>query len=555
MSRVALVGLRQVALVGFAILALGSAAVAQAPSPVALAARESYSPEAAAQVQEGDAAMGKSDFRAAVAGYARAVELAPGSVLPRLLLGVALSSSGRLKLAVDQYQAARKLAEDDVLTAFLLYGALESHGDAAAAHQLYLETVRDPRFRASGSSSFDADASLSRLQIGLARFPASPILHLLTGDAYQLSDQQPKAERSYRESLRLAPRWIKPRVNLARLLIAQGQPTRAVDILESALRQDPGNVPARTTMGEALVRAGRPREAILTVQSLEHSDSASVLNVLAQANLRTGRLPEAKKYADRAQKSAPNDPSGSVVQGEGLRKQGDFRGAADAYGQALKVSRSIGLFEAQPSLLRSLAETQLAAGRPADALSTLKEAMATEPDLTAIWQRLAAQAHEALGDRIAMEESLRAALDADPAPVPQDTLNALARQSLIEKTVAYYLTQRDIARSGVGATVGPGGVTVSGGKVSRNIEVRCLAALGHLYRFQSDAPREVSSRRELCALRGTGTDWLLLAQAQERSTERQDALASYRQALSRGGLSAASWSQVQARIKALESRP
>ena len=71
---------------------------------------------------------------------------------------------------------------------------------------------------------------------------------------------------------------------------------------------------------------------------------------LAQANLRTGRLPEAKKYADRAQKSAPNDPSGSVVQGEVLRKQGDFRGAADAYGQALKVSRSLGLFEAQPSL-------------------------------------------------------------------------------------------------------------------------------------------------------------------------------------------------------------
>lgn len=546
----------RIALLGLSILALAPGAFAQLPrvSTVKVGPVVDGLPSPAmALLQSGDVAMGKVDFGAAVAKYAQAVEVAPNALLPRLMLGVALSSSGRVKLAVDQYRAARRIAEGDVLTAFLLYGALEAHGDAAEAHELYLQTVRDPRFQAKRGTGFDADGSLARLHA----LPGSPVVQLLLGDAYQLSDRLPEAERAYRECLKLSPKWIKPRINLARLQLSQDQPTRAVETLESALRQDPDNVQARTAMGDALVRAGRPKEAILTVQSLEHSDSSAVLNVLAQANLKSGRLPEAKKFADRARRSAPNDPSLPIVQGEVLKKQGDFGGAADAYVQALKLTRAIGLFEAQPSLMRSLAETQLAAGRPADALATLRDAMTAEPDLAAIWQRLAAQAHESLGDKVAMEEALRAALESDPAPVPQETLKALAAHDLLDKSVAYYATRREIARSGVGAAVGRGGggIAVTGGVVSRPAEVSSLAALGHLYRFQSEFAKEVSTRRELCALRGTGTDWMLLGEAQEKIGERRDALASYRQALSRGGLSTASWTQAKARIKALEARP
>ena len=519
-------------------------------------AHESALPPAALRyVRQGDAELGSGNFTGAASLYARAAAEAPGALLPRLLLGVALSSAGQTKLAVDQLRQARRIAEDDLLTAFLLIGALEAYGDPAGSQDLYLQTVRDPRFRPPGRSGFDASGSLARLRSASLIFPRSPVVALLLGDALQLADSPVDAESAYRLSLRLAPRWIKPRVNLARLQIAEGGPGLAVETLEGALRQDPGNIAARTTLGEALVRAGRPKEAIVTVQRLEHVESASVLSVLAQASLGEGRLDDARKYGARLQKSAPNDPSARVVQGEVLKKQGDFGGAADAFGQALKLTRASGLFDAQPSLLRSLAEAQLSAGRPADALLTVKEALDAEPDLAAIWHRLAAQSHEALGDRIAMEDSLRAALDAERSLVPADTLAALERRSLIEKTLAYYRTQLSIARTGVGASALGGGVSVAGGSVSKAAEVRCLAALGHLYRFQSDLAQEISVRRDLCAIRGAGLDWFLLAEAQERQGERADALASYRQALRRGGLSSATTVRAQARIKSLSFRP
>ncbi len=527
-----------------ALAALPSLALAQEPLPSPVLNKRLVEPYAdrlpAATVKflrQGDTALARGDLNGAVGQYVRAAQSAPGALLPRLLAGVTLTSAQRLKLAQEHFQAAHRVAEGDLLTTFLLIGALESVGDAAGAQELYLQTARDPRFRAAQRPGYDASGSLAYLQQASTSFPRSPVIPLLVGDAHQLMGRLPEAERSYRRSLTLAPHWIKPRLNLARLQIAQGQPQRAVETVEGALRQEPGNVPARIAKGEALVRAGKPKEAIIAVQSLQHIDNVSVLTILAQASLSQGKLGAADTYAARARRSAPRDPGVRVVQGVVRSKQGDFAGAASAYSQALQLTRESGLFDAQPSLLRALAEAQLSAGRPVDALSTLKDAAEQEPDLTSIWGRLGAQAHESLGDKVAMEESLRRALEAERGLSAQETLQAISRRSLSEKFIGYYLAQRESARTSA--------------TPSKEKEILCLAALGYLYRGNDDAPREVSVRRELCALRGVGMDWLLLADAQERLGELVDARTSYQKALSQGGLARTAWDRAKARLKSL----
>lgn len=544
------------------LVALAGGAFAQAPrqvpsttvQPRMETAADILPAESARLVRSGDSAMARADVGTAVGHYVRAAQAAPNALLPRLLAGVALTSSQRLKLAADSFKEAHRLAESDLLTTFMLIGSLEAIGDQAAAQELYLQTARDPRFRAAGRPGFDASSSLAYLRQASAAFPGSPTIALLIGDAQQLMGAFPQAEAAYRQSLKLAPKWVRPRLNLARVQIAQGQSHRAVETIEAALREDPDNVPARIAKGEALVRAGKPKEAILTVQKLEHIDSATVLNILARANLSQGKLNAAENYADRAQKSSPRDPNASVMQGVVRSKQGDFTGAASAYTQALKLTRESGLFDAQPSLFRALAEAQLSAGRPADALGTLKEAAEQEPDLVPIWERLSAQAHESLGNRTAMEEDLRQALEAEQGLSPQETLQAINKRGLIEKEIAYYVTQLSIARTGVGAANAATGVSVTGGTPSKANEIRCLSALGYLYRFSDDAGQEVEVRRDLSQLRGTGIDWFLLAEAQERKQERSDALASYQQAMNKGGLTRVAWERAKARIKVLESR-
>jgi tetratricopeptide (TPR) repeat protein len=527
-----------------ALAGLPSLALAQQENPLPLVNKRVESPAdvlpsaTVGFLRTGDGALGRGDLNAAVGQYVRATQSAPDALLPRLLAGVTLTSAQRLKLAQTHFQAAHKLAESDLLTTFLLIGALESVGDAASAQELYLQTARDPRFRAAQRPGFDASGSLAYLQQASASFPKSPVIPLLIGDAQQLMGKLPEAERAYRQSLALAPRWIKPRLNLARLQIAQGQPQRAVETVEGALRQDPANVPARIAKGEALVRAGKPKEAIIAVQSLSHIDNVSVLTILAQASLSQGKLGAADTYAARARRTAPRDPGVRVVQGVVRSKQGDFAGAASAFGQALQLTRESGLFDAQPSLFRALAEAQLSAGRPVDALSTLKEAAEQEPDLTSIWGRLSASAHESLGDRVALEENLHRALQAERGLSAQETLLAISRRSLSEKFVGYYLTQREAARTGA--------------TPSKEKEIACLAALGYLYHGSDNASREVSVRRELCALRGSGMDWMLLADAQERLGELVDARTSYQKALSQGGLARTVWDRAKARLKALE---
>jgi len=529
---------------------------ALAQQPV-VSVREAGVPSAALfSLRAGDTSLRAGELDAAVKEYARAVLAAPSALVPRWSLGIALSATGRKELALKQYQEATKIAEDDLLTALLLQGALKECGNPGASEQVYLDTVR--RFTRPGKPGLDASGSIARLEAFARQFPESPVLALLLGDAYQVAMRFSEAGSSYRRAIALAPSWNKPRINLGMAYLAQNKPTEAVGVLGGVLKKDPNNPRVVLAMGDAQFQAGNNRGALKLYSQIANVDSVAISAATgaARANVALGEIPSAISSLQNARKRSPKDPAPVAALADIQMKTGDFKGAVDSYASALKLTEEGGLFAARPSLQRALAEAQLASKQTEEAVKTLGRALQDDPENQALWRRLLARAYREQGDLPAAEQELKRALVADPALYPQETLAAISAEGWTEKFVAGFRADLQGARTGIRATGGgQNAIVVRSVQVSREAELVALTGLCHLLRFTNSVREEVSHRRELVALRGTGADLFLLAQAQERIGENADARESYGKAVAKNDLSPAIQKLAIQRIRILKELP
>ncbi|WP_394796153.1 tetratricopeptide repeat protein [Armatimonas sp.] len=515
------------------------------------------STKALAELKSGDRNLGLGEFAAATGSYIRAMEAAPNSLVARWSLGLALSALRRSPaLAVQQYREATRIAEDDLITALLLQGALQEYGDRGAAQQVYLDTVR--RFSRPGQPGLDASGSLKRIEAALKQCPNSPVLALLQGDALQIELRFQEAGLSYRRAIGSAPYWPKPKINLGLSYLAQGKANQAVLTLEGALKTDPANPRALLAMGDAQFQSGNHSGALKLYNQLSQVESVAVpaATGAARASMALGQASVAVSNLKSVQKRAPKDPTPVAALADIQMKTGSFAEAADSYASALKLSEEGGLFAARPSLQRALAEAQLSAKRPTDAQRTLQKALQEDPENEALWRRLLAQSYLEQNDRPAAEMELKRALNNERSLFPQETLQAIAAEGWTEKFIAGYQADLAGARTGVrGSSSTQTGIVVRSVPISKENEIVALAGLAHLLRFTSAVRDEVSVRRDLVHLRGSGADWFLLAQAQERLGDNADARASYGQAGRKGDLSSAIQKLAIERIRKLASLP
>ncbi len=509
-----------------------------------------------AYLRKGDRSLREGEMADAVQSYARAVETAPGSLVARWSLGVTLSGMRRFELAVKQYREATRIAEDDLITALLLQGALQEYGDRGTSQQVYLDTVR--RFTRPGKPGLDAAGSLERLENALKQLPDSPVLCLLYGDALQVALRFDDSGRSYRRAIALAPSWAKPQINLGLSYLAQGKANLAVAALDGVLKTDPKNPRALLALGDAQLQAGNNAGALRVYKQLVQIESVAVSAATgaARANMALGKAGAAVSDLQDVRRRAPKDPSPVAALAEIQMKTGSYAEAADSYASALKLSEEGGLFAARPSLQRALAEAQLSAKRPRDAQRTLQQALQDDPENEALWRRLLAKTYLEQGDRPAAEQELKRALVNELSLYPQETLQAIAAEGWTEKFIAGFRADLAGARTGVRGSGSPQtGIVVRSATISRESEIVALAGLAHLLRFTSAVQEEVSTRRDLVRLRGSGADWFLLAQAQERLGENVDARTSYGQSVRKGDMSAALQKLSLDRIRKLGNLP
>lgn len=508
------------------------------------------------RIRLGDKSLREGRLDQALTHYYYAKEADPGSLMAHWCLGVTLSAQRRASLAIKEYREATRIAEDDLITALLLQGALQENEEPGAAQQVYLDSVR--RFSLKGKPGLDASGSIQRLQEALQKLPESPILTLLLGDAYQVSLRFEDAGRAYRRASALAPSWPKPQINLGLSYLAQGKASQAVEALDNALKFEPANPRALLALGDAQLQAGNNAGALKVYNKLTNINSVAVpaATGVARASMALGQASIAVSSLKSARQRAPRDPAPAAALGDIQMKTGNYAEATESYASALKLSEEGGLFSARSSLQRALAEAQLAAKRPGDAQQTLQKALVADPENEALWRRLLAKSLIEQNDRPNAEQELKRALLNERVLYPKDTLELIAAEGWTEKFVASFRADLQGARTGVRSTsVGQSGVVVSSMPISKEGEIVALSGLAHLLRFTSAVREEVSMRRELVRLRGSGADYFLLAQAQERLGEYPDARTSYGQAVRKGDLPRAIQDLSLDRVRKLANLP
>ena len=108
----------------------------------------------------------------------------------------------------------------------------------------------------------DKKAGLEHFQIFDHRYPNSPFLHLLLGDAHLAQNQDSEAEREYREALKQNSTLPVVHSKLGYLEFTRAHYAEASDLFRKDIALNPGFAESHLYLGLCLRRLGRNNEAI-----------------------------------------------------------------------------------------------------------------------------------------------------------------------------------------------------------------------------------------------------------------------------------------------------
>ena len=216
-----------------------------------------------------------------------------------------------------------------------------------------------------------------------------------------------RAERAHREAARLAPGFPDVHYRLACVRLAMQKRTAARRDLETALRLNPRYVAARVELALLDAREGLLGEALATLHQLagEVRQEAAQSFGRGLASLERADWEEAGEHFRDA--LSQGDTGAAIQEFQLLRARGDRAGARRALLAALVGT------EGFADLHYLLGTMELEEGALDDALVSLCRALELKPDYHAARVQLA-RALEALGDQVQAEEQAALVLEADP---------------------------------------------------------------------------------------------------------------------------------------------
>ncbi len=227
----------------------------------------------------------------------------------------------------------------------------------------------------------DARALLDLL---LARPEPSPDVLLAAARTASRLAQWKEAESLLRRSLRARPQDSEAWFQLGRALSEQGRLAAAIDAYRASLARNPGARNTRLNLAVLQARAGKEREALALYAEILGAQPNYTPALLNRARLheRAGRPTEAIADLETAMRVAPADAGIRERLAGLLLNQGETDRARLLLADA--VAESPG--DAHVRLL--LAQTELRAGRRADALRELNRAAVLAGDDALLWRQL-----------------------------------------------------------------------------------------------------------------------------------------------------------------------
>lgn len=331
---------------------------------------------------------------------------------------------GDLELARQEYEAAsvtnsakrvdsqRKIVE--------IYAAQGKSAEAVAlADKLVAEYPDDSHSKAiraalrlRAGKPGEIDEAIKEFQAVLPKMTDNPVLRFNLGEAYLSKNDLEQAKINFQEAIKVAPRYIPPKIALARIFLRQRDFARAQQLADEVLKVNAGFVQPRLIRIEALMGVGEFRTSRTELQVLlsKLPNSRDVRNLLGLVDLAEAKYPDAEKNFRILVEATPPDPRGLF-------------GLAQVYINTNRVEEGKRLLTNElsknPTYARNirlaLGEIALRTGKSDEAVEVYKALVQDVPNVAELWVRLG----ESYRRASKWDESLKA-LDKAKEIAPRD---------------------------------------------------------------------------------------------------------------------------------------
>lgn len=297
-------------------------------------------------------------YRSTASLWADAVAKYPQRLRPRVNLGTALLSAGRVDQAIEQFNAALQINPNS-------YTARTGLG-VALADQGKLDEAR-PYYEAALAIKPDYAEALIDLALLLSR-----------------QGKLDEADAHYEEALQSEPENDKAHNNLGVNLAREGRTAAALEHFAAALRANPEYAEAHFNLALTLVKVDRFDEAVAHYRTAIRLDPqyCPAYYKLGEALVLQGQMDAAIAQFHAALRIKPDFAPAHGALGGVLQKQGQLDRAMQQYREALRLEPSYA------DAHYGLGQVLEALGRVADAVAEYQQALRSNPEHAAARARL-----------------------------------------------------------------------------------------------------------------------------------------------------------------------
>lgn len=301
----------------------------------------------------------------------------------RSMLGMSLVGAGKIAGGAAELEAALKKDPDQIPAGVTLTGLYLASGQVGKAVTLAQQLAK--------------------------RQPENPGIQNLLGSALAAKGDAAGARAAFERTVKLAPTFVEPRLNLARLDIGDRQFDIAEKRLQAILNTEPKHVDASVEMARLMDGRNKPDDA---QRWLERADDVAGANLkpgvqLVEFHLARGRPDRAREALKRLQAKAPEALLVLLTQARVALAGNDTSGARSV------LTRASTLANYDAPALAQIATLQLQAGDLAGAGHTLDKALNDRPDHLRA-RTLMAEVELQRGEVAKAEQRAKAILAAEP---------------------------------------------------------------------------------------------------------------------------------------------
>jgi putative PEP-CTERM system TPR-repeat lipoprotein len=356
-------------------------------------------------------------FDEAYSYLSRYVDLVPNHPGSRKLLGSILLRKNEIPEAVKVLEKAVAAASDDIELLALLGNAYMRNRQYSKATELFQEAAE----KAPGIESYRTRLALSRLAIneretgvrnleesvrigkrvgnadillGMIRMqsgnyketlaltetlklkdPKNPFPFNLAGAAYMRQGNDEKAIAEFQQAIKLTPRYLPPRYNMAALEERRGNTEKAREIYARILALRPSEIRALFAISAIYEKQGNAKEAIKWLDQIRKRDIRSISAQIRLMNLylRARRINDAMLVATDLENRYPRNVAVLEAKGAAQMAGGQNRRAIETFRQASYIAGN------SARQITRIAKRQLSLKDFDGARTSLKAAISLDP--------------------------------------------------------------------------------------------------------------------------------------------------------------------------------